>query len=352
MHSTSLPALTVAISLAGMSLAARDAVHRQPAIVLVTVIDSGARYPLVNADVIDLNTGQRRFTDERGQARLTWPSDGQLRLRVRQVGYQPRQRTLRMQDASTAATTFAMNKVACVISPVKSTSHCVTAADSSSLDLSLSALEQLKQAAEKYDQFRRLFPFEATVERRTAAIPTNGIVKRITTARETFRSDNWEMAYRPGDIIEYDRGSFTVPILFLSTLGDSVFWDHHCFIARGIESYQDARVVRLEFSPRTDVTGPDYEGAALLDSITSQLLRVDFHLANLHQRNGPKRLEGYITFMSPTPFVMMPDTTMAMWWLRNVSDTAWGNPDFAQRLSLENLKYRRQTPPGHEQAKR
>jgi hypothetical protein len=244
-----------------------------------------------------------------------------------------------------------MSRVAYVISTVISTSRCSTAADSASLDLSLSELDQLKQAAGKFDQFRRLYPFEVTIERRTAAIPQNGKVKRIIAAREKIRSENLGEAYRPGDIVQYRSGDFSVPLLFLSTLGDSVFWEHHCFIARGVEWYEGARVVRLEFSPTADVTGPDYEGAALLDSATSYLLRVDFHLANLHPRSTPRRLEGYITFMSPSPFVMMPDTTVAIWWLRNVEGSEWGNPDVAQRLHLEEIKYRKETPPGFEKAK-
>jgi hypothetical protein len=343
-HSKAFSTLILASALMVFAVA-RDPAQGQQSSVLVTVVDSSARYPLANADVTDLGTGQHRLTDERGQVRFTWPNDGQMRLRVRQVGYQPLQRTLRLTDSSKTATTFAMNKLAYVISPVSATSHCATTADSASLNASLSELEQLRQAAEKYDQFRRLFPFEATVERRTAAVPTNGKVKRVTAVKERFRSDNWQAPYKPGDIIDYERGDFTVPLLFLSTLGDSVFWEHHCFIARGVESYQGSRVVRLEFSPSSDVTGPDYAGAALLDSATSSLLKVDFRLANLHQRYGPTRLEGYITFMSPSPFVMMPDTTAAIWWVRNVSGSEWGYPDFAQRLELEGLKYRKDHPP-------
>jgi hypothetical protein len=330
-----------------LAAARETAQSQQPSIAVITVVDSGASSPLVHADVLDLTTGQHRLTDERGQVQFTWPKDGQMLVRVRQVGYQPLQRTLRLPDSPKTATTFAMNKIAYVISPVSSTSHCATAADSASLNVSLSELEQLRQAAEKYDQFRRLFPFEATVERRTAAVPSNGKVKRVMAVKEKFRSENWQAPYKPGDIIEYNRGDFTVPILFLSTLGDSVFWEHHCFIARGVESYQGDRVVRLEFSPSSDVTGPDYAGEALLDSATSSLLKIDFHLSNLRGRFGPKRLEGYITFMSPTPFVMMPDTTAAIWWVRDVSGSDWGYPDFAQRLSLEALKYRKDRPPGH-----
>ena len=164
--------LAAAISFAGLSLAAREPAYRgQPSVLVVTVIDSGAQYPLVNADVIDLSTGQHRFTDEAGQARLAWPSDGQLRLRVREVGYQPQQRTLRQAATPNAAATFAMNKVAYVISPVRAISHCSSGADSASLELSRAVLDQLKQGAEKYDQFRRHYPFEATVERQTAPVP-------------------------------------------------------------------------------------------------------------------------------------------------------------------------------------
>jgi hypothetical protein len=348
------PVFTIAatISVAGLSLPAPEQAYRtQSSILVITVVDSGARYPLVNADVIDLSSGQHRFTNEAGQARLTWPSDGQLRVRVREVGYQPQQRMLQQAATPNAATTFAMSKVAYVISPVKAISHCSTAADSASLDLSLAVLDQLKQGAEKYDQFRRHYPFEATVERRTAAVRPNGDIGRIVATREKFRSENWEPPYKPGDVIEYKRGDFTVPLLFLSTLADSVFWEHHCFVARGVQWYQGTRVVRLDFTPSTDITGPDYEGTALLDSATSYLLRVEFHLANLHRRNGPKKMDGYITFMSPSPFVMVPDTTGAIWWLRSADHGEWGKPDYAQSLLLEELNYRKETPPGYEKGK-
>jgi hypothetical protein len=244
-----------------------------------------------------------------------------------------------------------MSKVVYVISTVKSTSRCSTAADSVSRELSMSELDQLKQAAEKYDQFRKVYPFEATVERRTAAVEPNGSVKRIVTAKEKFRSENWEL-YKPGDNLDdWGLGNFRMHLLLLSTLGDSVFWEHHCFIARGVESYQGTRVVRLEFSPTTDVRGPDYEGAALLDSATSYLLRVDFRLANPDPGFGPRKLNGYITFMSPSPFVMVPDTTTAIWWVHDSDTTKRKVPDVAQRLHVEEIKYPKATPPGFEKAK-
>jgi hypothetical protein len=279
MRGITFSALAGALSLAALARLPSALLYhagRQPSTVTITVLDAGARFPLTNADVIELPSGRHHFTDERGQARLPWPSDGHLRVKVREVGYEPIQRTLERTAPMDESTTFALSKVAYAISPVKATSHCVSTADSASLATSVAVLDQIRQGAEKYNEFRRLYPFEASVDRRTAAIPRSGRVRRVVEAKEKFRSDNWETAYKPGDVVQYNfDGSFLAPVLFLSTLGDSVFWEHHCFVARGIESYQGTRAIRLDFSPSSDVHGPDWEGSALLDSATSFLLHLD-----------------------------------------------------------------------------
>ena len=336
--------LAVAGSLAGFAPNRIDG-RTQPATVLVRVIDELSRRGLPNADVTDLATGQHRFTDENGETRVNWPADGQLRLRVREIGYQPVERTIR-QDRAGETATFELKRVAYVITPVKATSRCVSEADSASLALSVSVLEQLKQGAERYDQFRRAYPFEAPVERRTALVPPNGKITRIMKKDETFNSDEWEIRYRPGDIIKYEGLSFTVPILFLSTLADSVFWDHHCFIVRGVEDYEGSRVIRLEFSPSADTRGPDWMGAAFIDSATSYLRRINFQLANANVRRTPSRLEGYTTFRSPSPYVVIPDTTFANWWRWKRRETdEWGLPEYLQALYLGELKYKKRAPP-------
>jgi hypothetical protein len=342
----------VAVALLPSAIQSAD---HQPSTITVTVIDALGRYPLGNADVIDLASGQHRITDEQGQVRLPWPNSAQLRVRVREVGYQPLERILQRATASPDSATFAMSKVAYVIAPVMATSHCATTGDSASLALSVAVLDQLKQGAEKYIEFRRLYPFEATVERRSALIPESGIAKRIIVDREKFRSENLDPKYRPGNVVQYKwDGSFLAPILFLSTLGDSVFWQNHCFIARGIESYQGTRAIRLEFSPSPNVRGPDWSGSAVLDSATSYLLRLEFHLANLDTRKGLVRLDGYQTFSSPSPFVMIPDSVVAIWWIRKQSrdDPKWGlRPDFVQSLHIDSLKYRKGRPPPYQAAK-
>ena len=320
-------------------------VNRQAALT-VTVLDSLSRQLLPNADVAEVNGGQNRITDDRGRAYLTWPSDGKIQLRVRQIGYQPRQLTL--ERASTGSdVTIALSKVAYVLADVRATGRCSTQVDTAKLGFSAIALSQLKQAAEKYNEFRRTYPFEANFERRSANVPSTGDIKRITVSEEKFASENFAVRYRPGDVIERGYGEFTVPILFVSTLADSVFWDHHCFVARGFESYRGDRVIRLEFVPTADVHGPDYAGAALLDSATNMLLRVEFQLANPPRRNGPTKLDGYTTFRSPSPFVVLPDTTGVVWWLREPRKDDGDRPDYIQVLFVKDLKYRKGKPPSY-----
>jgi hypothetical protein len=342
------PPLLVCALFVAATTSQRLHAQNQPRSLMVTVIDSLSRQLLPNADVAALTARETRITDDLGRAYLTWPSSGKIQLRVRQIGYQPRE--IAVERASSGnSITIALSKVAYVLADVRATSRCSTQVDTTRLGFSATALGQLKQAAEKYNEFRRSFPFEASVERRTAAVPPSGDIKRIVVSQEKVGSEKFDARYRPGNVIEYRFGEFTVPILMISTLADSVFWDHHCFVARGFESYQGNRVIRLEFVPTADVDGPDYKGAALLDSATSMLLRVEFHLANPPRRSIPTKLDGYTTFVSPSPFVVLPDTTGAMWWLRKPGKDDWGKPDYMQLLFMTEVSYRKGKPPSYAQ---
>jgi hypothetical protein len=343
-----MTAMLFALSIAWLTIAP-PAPHpaRQPSTVVITVADAGTQRPLTNADVTDLVSGQHRFTNERGQARLDWPADGRLKLRVRELGYKPVVRTIQRDDTSPELTSFALSRVAYVISAVESKGRCIIDADSSSRLLSVAALEQLRQGAQKYTEFRNAYPFGATVERRTAKVPAEGQVKTVTSAKQFYKSDDLEQEYHPGQVVRRGRG-MNIPILFLSTLADSTFWENHCYIVRRIEWYEGTRVLRLEFSPNSAVTGPDWEGSALLDSASSYLLRVNFSIANLGSNDTPRRFDGYSTFSSPSPFVIMPDSSYAEWWLRKRGDNDdWGPPDIIQALYIGDLVYRKGKPPGY-----
>lgn len=318
--------------------------------VVVQVWSAEPREPLPNAEVIDLVSGWRRFTDERGVARILVPASGTIDVRVRQLGFRFQDRTLIAPSADASDTAqFVLERVAWALPSIvtKMAKHCLSEPDSAARALSAWALEQLRYGAERYREFRKSYPFEVRVVRRTAYTNlARDSVPMVRQQRERERSERWGDPYQPGRVIERSARGFSVPILFIAALADSAFWEHHCFAASGMEGTSGSRVVRLRFYRVPGTRDVDWEGAALIDSATSILRRVEFRLAGLDPGDVPKAFEGYTVFAAPSPYIVIPDTTVAMWWRRErAPDADWGPPDVAQMIYVEAVRYRRQRPP-------
>ncbi len=321
----------------------------QPSTLTVRVREDGTRRPLPNAEVIDLGSGTHRFTNEQGEVRLVWPVGGTLRLRVRQLGFQMVERTANRSDGVPTSDTiaFALKRVPFVLPGVVTTAtdRCDEEVDSLAKRLSVPALEHLRLGAERYDAFRRAYPFRVRQERRTITVDSLGKPKHVRQNHERARSEDWGEPYHPGRLVHRTALGFSVPILFLGALADPKFWERHCFIVRGVEQLGDSRVLRLEFMPARGVRGAEWAGAAFTDSVTSVLRRVEFALVGLQPHDLPTRLEGYTTFTSPSPFIAVPESTVAAWWRRAPRDTAWGTPDVVQLVRVIELECRRARPP-------
>jgi hypothetical protein len=335
--------------LAWCGLAPATAVAQSGAVV-VRVWSAEPREPLPNAEVIDLDTGRRHFTDESGLARVPVSTSEAIRIRVRQLGFRFQERTLASLPSSPHDTAqFVLERIAWALPSIATTSskHCPFETDSATRALSAWALEQLRYGAERYREFRNSYPFEVRVVRRTAYTNVaRDSVPMVRQQQERERSERWGAPYQPGRVIERSERGFSVPILFIAALADSLFWEHHCFAASGMEGASGRRVVRLRFYRAPGARDVDWEGAALIDSATSILRRVEFRLAGLDPSNVPKAFEGYTAFAVPSPYIVIPDTTVAMWWRRErAPDADWGPPDVAQMIYVDTVRYRRQKPP-------
>lgn len=333
--------------------APRVAVAQGSPTLLVRVRESVSQQPLPNAEVIDLDGGARRFTGAEGEARLAWPGNGRLRVRVRQLGFQfvdqVVSRAVTSESASGDTLTVTLTRVAYALPSVTTReSGCSPNADSVTKALSVLALSQLSMGAERYDAFRRAYPFEMRQLRRTLRFNLDGSTRDVRESTEQATSAEWGERYEPGRVIDRSSRGFSARLLFLSALADPVFWRHHCFSVLGVESLGQDRVLRLTFTPTPSVTEPDWMGTAFVDSASSMLRRVEFQLAGLRDDDVPRRLEGYTTFRSPSPFIVIPDSTVALWWRREVNGPtpAWSGPDVVQLLQVLTVKYRKATPPG------
>ena len=316
---------------------------------VVHVVDSASRLPLPNAEVSAPPTV--RLTDADGNARFPWPDDGRLRIRVRQIGFRYVQRTLHRGTSPTAredTVVIALQPAAFALPQVvtQAEARCPPITDSATLALSLSTMELLRFGAEQYDSFRAAYPFHVTLARRTVrSAALSG--PRVEEVKETAESETYGDEYHPGQVLLRIPKGYYVPVLFVSTLADTAFWNRHCFAAKGVESREGRRVIRLDFAPSRDVREADWAGTAWIDSAASVLRRVDFRVANLHVRGAPRRFEGYTTFTEPSPYIAVPDSTIAWWWTNTApseSDDKF-TADVLQFITTRDVAYRGAKPP-------
>jgi hypothetical protein len=348
MYRSPLRALAFILTFAALLAGALSAkAHAQgPTMLLVRVRDSLSGAPLPNAEVSAI--GQKSLTGPKGQVRIVWPAEGVLTVRVRQLGFRYEQRTVQ-RSTSPAATedtlTIMMQRAAFALPQVTSVAHtrCNDRdADAPPTPLSQSAMELLRFGAEQYGTFRGRYPFELLLEQTTELFDPDPYhhAKRDST-EETASSDQWGDRYFPGHVLQ-PTGSQTyfVPLLFVSALADSAFWERHCFVARGVEEHDGRRVIRLEFSPARGITDTEWEGAVWIDSVASVLARVEFHLTNLPRGGGLRRFEGYTVFTTPSPYIARPDSTVSRW-LSSGTPSGWST----QALVIRDVRYTKEAPP-------
>ena len=317
---------------------------------LLRVVDSATRAPVPNAEVTA--HGRQGITDGRGEVRVSYPDDGELHVRVRQIGFRYADRVFRRDASRTGEDTavvalvrigFALPQVT-----VRAERHCKESVDASQAPLTQASMELLRFGAEQFENFRRAYPFDFTLEQRTAAAVPSGASRGNARLKvDTIASITWGDRYTPGKVVmQQGRDEYFVPLLFVSALADSAFWDLHCFVARGVESRDGRRLIRLDFAPTLDVRDPDWEGSAWLDSARSVLARVDFRLTNLRSTVGPQRFEGYTVFTTPTPYIARPDSTVASW-ITGVP-SPYGSvrrSGGSQSLVIREVQYRGRRPP-------
>jgi hypothetical protein len=348
----SVGALLVFLLLLAPALSTAGSIGRvrlQDPVLLVRVVDVASGRPLPNAEVRSVDDERRQLTNAMGEARLAWPPARTMRIRVRQIGFRFAERTVRAREGSAADTAeFALERVPIMLPELVSTARqpCETNEDPEIARLSVLALEHLQLAAEHYRQFEKSYPFEVRIERRTAYLRADTTAQKIYVREERARSDQFGERYERGEVVNRRRAGWDAKLLFIEALADPGFWESHCLAVRGVEQRDARRLIRLDFAPVAELKAPDWAGTAWLDSATSVMLRLDFHLTGLEGRTDPGRLEGYTTFVQPTAFITFPDTTLAYWWTKRPDASGeWGTPNVVQLLKVKEVKYRKETPP-------
>jgi hypothetical protein len=320
---------------------------RLPTTLLIHVVDSATNRPLPNTELTA--SGTRRLSDADGNARFTWPTDGTLSVRIRQLGFRYAQRTFHRSETTSAevdTVVVALARSAFALPQVvtRARTDCPAVDDPEIAALSTSSMELLRFGAEQYNNFRLAYPFAVTLARHTTQ-NKNSRAPHVTRSEELTSSDSWGDVYRPANVLQRTKEGYFIPLLFVSTLADSVFWERHCFVARGVESRDGRRVIRLDFSAAQNIRDVEWEGSAWLDSAASVLTRVEFRLVNVHELGAPQQMEGYSVFSVLSPFIAVPDSTVARWWQTFRAGMFSHAEESEQSLTVRELWYRRALPP-------
>jgi hypothetical protein len=322
--------------------------HRPADLLEVLVVERETRRPVVNADVLNVGTGERRLTNAEGRARLPVRTGELLHFRVRQLGYEPADATLPMDAARVAAPlVVALSRFGVLERSTATASNaCRGTADSLPSALSLLALEQLRFGAEQYARFWDTYPFRLSFERRTAYFTPEGRPLTVLVRHEESSRREWSDPYRVGHVVSGRGAASTAVPLSIQALSDPAFWEAHCLVARHVVTRDGRRMLPLEFLPALSLRDPDWGGVAWVDSTTSELQRIEFQLIGLGEEEELQRMEGFMTFVHPSPHNARPDSILSLWWARKtrVGD-AWPAPTLVELVRIVGVRYLHDTPP-------
>jgi len=220
-----------------------------------------------------------QFTDARGAFALEVTSPGTYLLSVRQIGYAPFDTQVVVRDDGATMVQVALRRLAIELPPVTVAALPCTnpgLPDSSDAAL-LSAFEQLRENARRYELLAESYPFRYALEISERTVYQRGDTGKPSVQRLRFwSSDN--RPYAVGRVIEPAWGPWGNPLTTvvirsadLQDFSNERFIENHCFRLAGSETIEGETLVRLDFEPASRIGTPDMAGSAYLDPVTFEL---------------------------------------------------------------------------------
>jgi Carboxypeptidase regulatory-like domain len=253
------------------------------AVVAGVVRDSAHAVPLPFSvvTVTSATPQEQRFTSESGRFELTNLHAGPVTLRVRHLGFAPRdvRLTLEAGERREIVVDLAAVFVTLPVVAVQASRTCIDpGAPRASADSAFAAVfDQLRQNADQFRLLATSYPFISSLDRTFVAELHDGSFE--TERRDTIvmRSDRF-WPYHPGQVItrstDVRSGSdYVMHIPTLDVVTDSLFLNGHCFTNGGRVDVDGLPRLRIDFQSAASIAGPDVDGSMYLDPVTFQIRR-------------------------------------------------------------------------------
>lgn len=247
--------------------------------------------------------GRERYTNAQGAFAFPGLIAGTHRLRVKHLGYSPRDVDVPMTQSRTDVR-VELTRIAVRLAAVR-----VVAREACTKpgppDPTLSAdfatlFEQVRHNAERLRLLMERYPYRYIVERSFFDQFRDGESRLVATDTVAFVSDHgWR--YKPGQMISVvleRRGrEYVLNLPGLVDVVDSAFLVNHCFRYAGTDTLSGSTLLRVDFYAAKRLREPDVDGAVYLDTATFQIRGVRIALTR-----PPRSLRGLHGMTATTLF--------------------------------------------------
>ena len=284
----------------------------------VRVVTAPEGIPLGYAVVAATALGIERFTNANGVVAIPIPEPGRVTLRVKRLGFTPKDTTVAVTEAASQSVVVSLKRVEFKLEavtvvawpPCKRPGVPRRGGDARVRTV----VEQIRQNAERYRLLIKTYPFNYASLREFGSRELDG-VEQIESADTIVVTGRPSWSYRPGTLIAREpvreRRADTRPlsewvmrIPSLSDLADEQFIDNHCFHVAGLEDKEGQRLLRIDIVAAERLKSSDVNVVAWLDPQDFQLRYATFSLSKIPpQFAGLLHSTSRVSYVELLPFV-------------------------------------------------
>lgn len=298
--------------------------------------DGGA--PLGHSAVTVLSQGTQLYTNEAGGFVLRAVLPGEVRVRIRRIGFAPRDTLLTVSPNDTTHVRIEMTRLVIQLSEVVVNRACTDRTPLEEKPALLAELfDQVHQSAERARVVMGQRRFIMRAVRESGYRAPGRPIRTDTITRGPFPPDPYVL----GRVLRRERGVDVVKLPELMDLADTTFTNNHCLWYAGQERFGADSVIRVDFAPVPWLAkGVDLEGSIFVRADGFQLIGLVTRLNRIPE--GMDALEEYSVrarFREDADGVPM----LAEWELINTFRNA--SPAWVETGRVTNVRWLDPLPP-------
>lgn len=308
--------LVAAVLCVGAPLRAQDVTTPRQLTVRVVTAPEGIAvgYAVVAAAAL----GIERFTNASGIVAIPIPAPGRVALRIKRLGFVPKDTMVLVTDAGSQSVVVALKRVEVKLEavtvvawpPCKRPGVPRRGGDARVRTV----VEQIRQNAERYRLLIKTYPFNYASLREMGQRGLDGS-EEIESSDTIVVTGQPSWTYRPGTLIAREdvrllrretrnASEWVMRIPSIGDLAEQVFIDNHCFHVAGLEEKEGQRLLRIDIIAAERLKTADVNVVAWLDPQDFQLRYATFALSQIPpQFRGLLHSINRVSYVELLPFV-------------------------------------------------